>query len=285
MIDYGHWDTSLVGIFNPKDYYGFIYLVTNIKTGKAYIGKKSMWAIQTKQIDKIHGVGKKNVRLITESAWGKYTTSSKYINAEISLGEKFTFQIISLHTNKGTLAYNEVMQMIQRDVLRTKFPDGTRSFYNRCVPGIKFLPSAEVSPEAMNIVREKSIRRTKKITDRPRKGKPCSEETKEKLRKHNTGKVMPQEIRDKCGRPQSIESRKRNSDRILNRTPEERERIGSKISASNTGKIKSEETKKKISDTKKNQPEITCPHCGKIGPSSGGMKRYHFNNCKLKKEI
>lgn len=28
-------------------------------------------------------------------------------------------------------------------------------------------------------------------------------------------------------------------------------------------------------------PELTCPHCGKIGKGSG-MRRFHFGFCKLK---
>ena len=31
------------------------------------------------------------------------------------------------------------------------------------------------------------------------------------------------------------------------------------------------------------QQEYTCPHCNKVG-KGGGMKRYHFDNCKLKEE-
>ena len=41
---------------------------------------------------------------------------------------------------------------------------------------------------------------------------------------------------------------------------------------------------KKQAETKKNAPFIECPHCGLIGKSSGNMKRYHLDRCKLKKE-
>ena len=40
----------------------------------------------------------------------------------------------------------------------------------------------------------------------------------------------------------------------------------------------------KVSIALKNRPDIECPHCGLIGKSSGNMKRYHLDRCKLKKE-
>lgn len=58
----------------------------------------------------------------------------------------------------------------------------------------------------------------------------------------------------------------------------------------NPGKNKSEETKIKISQSKKGKPssnkgqprkKITCPYCGKKG-GEGLMQRWHFDNCKNK---
>ena len=45
----------------------------------------------------------------------------------------------------------------------------------------------------------------------------------------------------------------------------------------------SEETKNKISESRKNKPKIECPHCQKIGDPSN-MKRWHFENCKENKK-
>jgi len=54
----------------------------------------------------------------------------------------------------------------------------------------------------------------------------------------------------------------------------------------NKGKIcnpQTEESKNKTSMAKKGilQPIVTCPRCNKTGGASN-MKRYHFDNCKLK---
>lgn len=40
-----------------------------------------------------------------------------------------------------------------------------------------------------------------------------------------------------------------------------------------------EETRKRMSETKLNQPILTCPHCGKEG-KGGQMYRWHFDKCK-----
>ena len=48
------------------------------------------------------------------------------------------------------------------------------------------------------------------------------------------------------------------------------------------GKKQSDETKRKISEKNKNQPKIKYPYCEKEG-TKGNMKRWHFDNCKLKK--
>lgn len=55
-----------------------------------------------------------------------------------------------------------------------------------------------------------------------------------------------------------------------------------RISESNRGKIVSDETKNKMSETKKSMPNPSkcCPHCGKIG-SGRVMARWHFKNCRV----
>lgn len=43
---------------------------------------------------------------------------------------------------------------------------------------------------------------------------------------------------------------------------------------------KRKEVKAKISLAALNRPNITCPHCGKIGKQSPGMYKFHFEKCK-----
>jgi hypothetical protein len=135
--DYGHWQTKIQ--FNPTDYYGFVYLVTNIATGRMYIGKRSMWSNIRKAVK-----GRRNrKRLVVESNWRSYTTSSTQINKEILEGQQFKYEILSLHKSKSSLGYAEVEQMILRDVLRKRFKDGERVYYNAIIPAIKYIPKID----------------------------------------------------------------------------------------------------------------------------------------------
>ena len=61
-------------------------------------------------------------------------------------------------------------------------------------------------------------------------------------------------------------TRKKKADIELNRSPEEKSVISKKISDALKGKAK---------------PITECPHCGLVG-GGGHMKRYHFDNCKMK---
>lgn len=116
----GHW-TSLP--FNPDEYFGFIYLITCLPTGKIYVGKKNF---KTKN-------GK-------DSGWKNYTSSSKDLNSDIEkLGkDQFLFEIIGLYGNKELLANAEIKEQESRNVLHEKLDSGERKYYNRNIHGIKF---------------------------------------------------------------------------------------------------------------------------------------------------
>jgi len=60
--------------------------------------------------------------------------------------------------------------------------------------------------------------------------------------------------------------------------------IGSRT-RSGFGKIQSDEWKLKnsIANSGKPKPQLNCPHCGVTG-GTGVMSRWHFNNCKQKKD-
>ena len=109
---YGHWDISVVGQFNPEDYYGFVYIVTNITTNRKYIGKKFFWFSGKKQIRNKTKAGTHTVKTLTESDWKTYTTSSKVINAEIAAGMSGYLGGLNLNSStndsksKGTADHN-----------------------------------------------------------------------------------------------------------------------------------------------------------------------------------
>ena len=141
----------------------------------------------------------------------------------------------------------------------------------------------------------------REICSKTHKGKIVSDETREKISKNRKGKnsgfnhpmykkKMPFETREKIskankGRFVSDETREKISKAKKNKVRGKfSDEWKKNISKANKGKIMSDETKKKLikSKTGMSYKISICPHCGKEG-GGGNMKRYHFENCKLKK--
>lgn len=130
----GHWIYPKE--FDPNEWVGFIYHIRNMTNDRRYIGKKFFFSTTRK---KIKGrINRKKV--IKESTWKKYTSSSKELNSDlIILGkDKFQFAILSLHESKGSLAYAETEAIIKYNAIRSRFEDGTKEFYNGICPPVKF---------------------------------------------------------------------------------------------------------------------------------------------------
>jgi hypothetical protein len=110
--------------------YGFVYRITCVDTGRAYVGKKSFFSFRK---------GKKH-----QSDWSRYTGSSVHLTMDIvRLGiSHFTFEILSLHSSNQNLAYSEVRQLFLHDVLEARMPDGSPAFYNNSIPSSRFFRAA-----------------------------------------------------------------------------------------------------------------------------------------------
>lgn len=108
----------------PGEYYGFVYLITNLLSGRQYIGKKFFWSTKRKQVNK------KRKSYKVESDWKEYWSSSDELKADIAtLGqENFKREIIHLCTSKGTCNYLEAKEQFTRSVLENK-----ESWYNTWV--------------------------------------------------------------------------------------------------------------------------------------------------------
>ena len=102
----------------PDEYEGFVYLITNKKTGQKYIGKKLAKFKTTKPPLK----GRKNKRRgYKESDWKTYYGSSDRLNADVAaLGEKyFTREILYLCKGRGEMSYIEAREQFARRVLES----------------------------------------------------------------------------------------------------------------------------------------------------------------------
>lgn len=109
------------------DIYGFVYRITNIASGKFYIGKKILFTNRKKRLTKKELAeleprkGKKPTfkRDIQESNWKDYYGSSKTLLAEINLVGKLEFkrEILTLCKTKKQLTYWEVYHQCINNVL------------------------------------------------------------------------------------------------------------------------------------------------------------------------
>jgi hypothetical protein len=102
----------------PEGYIGFVYLITNLKTGQKYIGKKLAQFKRTKPPLK----GKRlKRRSVVESDWRDYWGSSDRLNADVqALGpENFTREILYYCKSKAEMSYLEAREQFERRVLET----------------------------------------------------------------------------------------------------------------------------------------------------------------------
>jgi hypothetical protein len=103
-------------------YTGFVYIITNTVSGKAYIGKKLSKFSKTniKTIKLKNGTKKKKkIRSKIESDWKTYWSSSKEVIDDVkTLGEdKFKREILMFCLSKGTASYFEAKFQMQNEVL------------------------------------------------------------------------------------------------------------------------------------------------------------------------
>lgn len=98
------------------EFYGFVYLITNIKTGRKYIGKKFFYSSKTKQVK-----GKKK-RYKVSSDWQTYYGSNAELAKDVlELGsENFKREIIHLCKTKGECGYLEAKEQFSNGVLESE---------------------------------------------------------------------------------------------------------------------------------------------------------------------
>jgi len=109
---------------NIGNLFGFVYRITNLQSGKAYIGRKYFW-----QFRKPRG---KSRKVRSESDWKRYYGSSEELNADRKLigNNCFRREIISLHETKGWVNYEETKQLFLNNVLSED-----ENFYNSNILG------------------------------------------------------------------------------------------------------------------------------------------------------
>jgi hypothetical protein len=116
-----------------KNNFGFVYIITNKKTKKSYIGCKQYWNY-------------KKGKQFKESNWKIYMGSSVHLLEDIEkLGKRnFRFKIIAEFKNKRSLKYYECYYQMKYNVLTAKIKETDEAaFYNNWVGGKFYRPVQE----------------------------------------------------------------------------------------------------------------------------------------------
>jgi hypothetical protein len=108
----------------PEDCVGFVYCITNISSGRQYIGKKLAKFSKTtyKTVKLKNGTKKKKkIRSKIDSDWQEYYGSSPNLTADINnLGkENFSREILYYCKSKAETSYIEAREQFDRKVLES----------------------------------------------------------------------------------------------------------------------------------------------------------------------
>lgn len=107
----------------PSEFVGFVYMITNLKTGRKYIGKKLTEFKRSKPPLK----GRKNKRRFkVESDWRDYYGSSDKLLEDVNIlgKEQFKREIMYFCTSKAECNYVEAREQFAHKVLESD------EFYN-----------------------------------------------------------------------------------------------------------------------------------------------------------
>ena len=100
----------------PEDYQGFVYIITELDSGKKYLGKKNFW--RPKVLPK-NSKRSRRMRTRVESDWRGYYGSSKELQVLVEQrgGDNYKREIIRLCRTKGEMSYYEAKAQFDNDVL------------------------------------------------------------------------------------------------------------------------------------------------------------------------
>jgi hypothetical protein len=115
----------------PEDVFGFIYKITNGKTGQFYIGKKQVVSIRKRKFGKketaaLQDKRMKKYEMVTkESDWGSYRSSNKEVTnwfitdgiPNEDINDQLKLEILRFCTNKKSLTYYELQEQFSHNVL------------------------------------------------------------------------------------------------------------------------------------------------------------------------
>jgi hypothetical protein len=224
------------------------------------------------------------------------SSDSNFINEQLQNPDRFEYIVIKIFDNREDALELEIELHKKYDVGKNELfynkskQTSTKFYYDisgdfnigrKISNALKGRPAHNLGMKQSD---ETKLKRSKSLNGRtsPMKNRTHSEETKRKMSESHKGKVLSEETKRKMSEAQKQIERKQHSEETKRKMSESH--MG--LKGTMLGKQHSEETKRKMSEAHKGktikQKIIKCPHCDTTGGSTN-MKRYHFDNCKLKK--
>jgi len=121
-----NWQYKGIDFIDPAGYFGFIYRITCIPTGKMYIGRKLFTKAKIKAVTKTN---KRKKKLRVANDWENYYGSSADLLEDIkTLGkDQFKREILHLTTMRGETNYLEALEILTSGALLSD------NYYNKWV--------------------------------------------------------------------------------------------------------------------------------------------------------
>lgn len=96
-----------------EEYFGFVYLITHIPSGRKYVGKKFFTKAKTKMVK-----GKKK-KLRVDSGWMDYWSSSEVLKEEVKQNgeDQYIREILHLCKSRSECSYWETYEIFSRHAL------------------------------------------------------------------------------------------------------------------------------------------------------------------------
>lgn len=114
-------------IKNLDQFWGFVYKITDSKTGYFYVGSKQLKFTSNKIMSKKKkkaffeesGLRRKRIKEVVESDWKTYKSSSKKVKAMIIENpENFKYEICELYKDKQTMLLYEAYYIINHFIMK-----------------------------------------------------------------------------------------------------------------------------------------------------------------------
>ena len=264
--------------------YHFIYKTTNLLSGRYYIGMHSM-----------------------DNLEDGYLGSGLYLKRSLNKHgkENHKLEILEFCTSREELKSREteivnLKEIAKKECMNLRVGGQGRENDHIITAETRKKMSESHKGQIPWMTGKRHTQETRKKISNAGMGRVCKDETRKKISEAQKGHIVSKETRKRIsesniGNYHTDASKQKMSEshkgkilseyhkqRISNATKNPSVETRYKQGSGKRGKTLSAETKKKIGEANsKPQKQIKCPHCNKVGGITN-MKRYHYDNCKIK---